>query len=407
MPADSGMTYDDPSEIISDGEIEGEDVLGDACDCCDDCGHCNCFRCCRPFAGKLWVRGEYLLWWSPGYSVPALITTSTGSTLSTAGQLGQPGTNILFGKDRLATETRSGLRITAGYLLMPCRDVSIEGSYTTTGTLSDSFSTNSNAFPVIARPFFNILSDSQGQAAHITAFPGEATGSISVMASSEFNSAEAYLRKKMCDEHNYHIDFLAGYRYARLDEKLGIIENQTITGERLAFPAGTLLSISDNFNTLNEFNGGQIGFVFQEQFRRWSVEMTAKLAVGNTRTQTSINGSTSRVGVGGVPNATLTYAGGVLAQPSNSGFTEVNSITVMPEFGLTLSYNLNRRIKLSAGYNFLYWSKIARPGDQIDANINSSQVPPATLGGAAFPQAPNRTTDFWLQGVTAGLEYRF
>lgn len=406
-PVPRGQIVEDPTEIVSDDMGDDGDLLGDACGCCEDCGHCACIRCCRPFAGKLWVRGEYLLWWSPGYTVPALLTTGPSTSFATAGQLGQSGTSVLFGNDRLATETRSGLRITAGYLLMPCRDTSIEGSYTTTGTLSDSFSANSNAYPVLARPYFNIFSNVQGQAAHLIAFPTEATGSVSITASSEFNSADAYFRRVMRNEHNYHIDFLCGYRYARLDEKLGIIENQTITGPRMPFAEGTVLSINDTFNTLNEFNGGQIGFVFMEQFRRWSVEFTAKMAVGNTRTQTAINGSTTQTGVGGVANATLTYGGGVLAQPSNIGLTEVNSITVMPEFGLSLSYNLNRRLKLSAGYNFLYWSKVARPGDQIDFDVNSSQLPPNTISGASFPKATSRTTDFWMQGVSAGLEYRF
>ena len=331
----------------------------------------------------------------------------TPTHFSTAGRLGQPGTSVLFGNDQLGGDTRSGIRIGAGYLLMPCRDISIEGYYTTTGTLTDAFAANSNTFPVLARPFSNVLSDSQGQDARIIAFPDEASGSVSVTATSEFNTAEALLRCKMRDEHNYHIDFLCGYRYARLAENLQISETQTILGPRMPFPENTLLSISDSFNALNEFNGGEFGFAFSEQYRRWTLDIVAKLALGNTNTQMAINGATSRTGVGGVPNATLTYAGGVLAQPTNIGLYETNSITAIPELGLKLGYHLNRRLKLSAGYNFIYWSKVARPGDQIDTDINSSQIPPGTLGGAGFPKYPGKTTDFWVQGITAGLEYRF
>ena len=76
---------------------------------------------------------------------------------------------------------------------------------------------------------------------------------------------------------------------------------------------------------------------------------------------------------------------GVLAQGTNIGLVETNSVTVMPELGIKLGFFLNRRMKLSAGYNFIYWSKVARPGDQIDIDVNSSQIPPATLSGAAFP----------------------
>jgi hypothetical protein len=408
VPADSGMIYDNPSETISGGDIEGDvDLPGDSCGCCENCGHCNCLCCCRPFAGKLWVRGEYLLWWSPGYNVPALVTTSNSSDFATAGRLGESGTSVLFGNDQVSDKTRTGLRIGAGYLLMPCRSVSIEGYYTTTGTLTDSFAANSTTTPTLARPFFNVLSNVQGQSAHIVAFPGEASGSVSVNITSEFNSAEALIRRKMMDADNYHLDFVVGYRYARLAENLDVLETQTILGPRMPFPEGTSLNITDQFDAINEFNGGQFGFTFSEQYRRWTLDVVAKLALGNTHSQVLVNGATARTGVGGVSNATLTYAGGVLAQPTNIGIYESNGITAIPELGLKLGFFLNRRLKLSAGYNFIYWSKVARPGDQIDTSINSSQIPPGTLQGAGLPQYPAKTTDFWLQGITAGLEYRF
>lgn len=407
-PAPQGVIEDDSSEIVEGGEgEEGGELLGDSCGCCDNCGHCNCLCCCRPFANKLWVRSEYLLWWSPGYNLPALVTTSTSTNFATAGRLGDPSTTVLFGNSQFGDKNRSGLRIGAGYLLMPCRDISIEGYYTTTGTLSTDFTANSSTFPVLARPFTNVMSNVQGQSAHLIAFPDEATGSISINLTSEFNSAEMLIRRKMCDEHNYHIDFFGGFRYARLAENLQILESQNVLEQRMPFPQGTSLLIGDHFNALNEFNGGEFGFSFSEQYNRWTLDVTAKLAVGNTNSQVAIGGSTTRMGVAGVSNATLIYPGGVLAQTSNSGLFETNSITVMPELGVKLGFFLNRRLKLSAGYNFIYWSKVYRPGDQIDTNINSSQIPPNTLGGAAFPQYPNKTTDFWLQGFTAGLEYRF
>jgi hypothetical protein len=348
-----------------------------------------------------------LVWWSPGYNVPALVTTSTSTDFATAGRLGQSGTSVLFGNSRVSDDKRSGLRIGAGYLLMPCRDVSIEGYYTTTGTLTDSFAANSSTYPVLARPFFNVLSNLQGQAAHLIAFPQEASGSVSVNITSEFNSAEALIRRKMMDADNYHLDFICGYRYARLAENLDILESQTITGPRMPFPEGTSLNITDQFDAINEFNGGQFGFTFSEQYRRWTLDVVTKLALGNTHSQVLVNGATARTGVGGVSNATLTYAGGVLAQPTNIGIYESNGITAIPELGLKLGFFLNRRLKLSAGYNFIYWSKVTRPGDQIDTSVNSSQIPPGTLQGAGFPQYPAKTTDFWLQGFTAGLEYRF
>jgi hypothetical protein len=121
-----------------------------------------------------------------------------------------------------------------------------------------------------------------------------------------------------------------------------------------------------------------------------------------------IAGDSSYSSTSGTSNLTTSYPyHGVLAQPTNVGFYETNSVTVVPEFGVKLGFYLNRRIKLSAGYNFLYWSKIMRPGDQIDMNMNTTQLPPSATSGTGLPQYMNRTSDFWLQGVTAGLEYRF
>ena len=54
------------------------------------------------------------------------------------------------------------------------------------------------------------------------------------------------------------------------------------------------------------------------------------------------------------------------------------------------------------GYNFMYWSNVVRPGDQIDRNINPNLAPVfgGTAGGvgAAAPARLNRETDFWAHG---------
>ena len=48
----------------------------------------------------------------------------------------------------------------------------------------------------------------------------------------------------------------------------------------------------------------------------------------------------------------------------------------MPEIGFTLGYDLTSRLKATVGYTLLYWSNVARPGDQIDLNVDSRQFPP-------------------------------
>jgi hypothetical protein len=274
--------------------------------------------------------------------------------------------------------------------------------------LDNSFATNSNLYATLARPFDNVLNAAQGPAADLISFPGQGTGSVIITATSEFSTAEMLLRKKVRDGDNFHVDFLCGYRYARLEEQLLFSETQVIPASSILRFPGNTVGITDDFHTLNEFNGGQFGFTFSEQYNRWTLDIVAKMSLGSTRTQVMIDGNTIVTSANGASNVTTSYPGrGILAQPSNSGIFETNSITAIPELGIKLGLNLSRRIKLSAGYNFIYWSKVARPGDQIDSTLNSSAFAPNTPTGSAFPKYPGKTTDFWMQGVTAGLEYRF
>ena len=65
------------------------------------------------------------------------------------------------------------------------------------------------------------------------------------------------------------------------------------------------------------------------------------------------------------------------------------------------------------GYQFLYINNVARPGEQIDRVINTSQGPAftgdpsQTLVGPARPMYLGAQSDFWAQGARVGLEFRY
>ncbi len=61
------------------------------------------------------------------------------------------------------------------------------------------------------------------------------------------------------------------------------------------------------------------------------------------------------------------------------------------------------------GYDFLYWSSVARPGDQIDRTVNSTQIAPRTgpFTGPARPAFEFKNTDYWAHGVNFGVEFRY
>ncbi len=391
------------------GPAEYGDYGDVGCGWGEDCGSAIPGCCREPAMERLWVRGEYLLWWMPGFNVPALVTTSpAGTPRSQAGRLGQPGTSILFGDSALNDGAGSGGRVTLGGWLTPCHLFGIEGSYLGIGTQTAQFNAQSSDFPILARPFYDIQSGSQGQDAALVSFPGVASGSVAVTGTSQFQAADVLSRARLLEQCDLYVDFLLGYRYGQLQDGLLINELTTSLSREGPAPLNTTFQVVDRFDTQNQFNGGVVGVAFQEHYCGWSLDILMKLALGSTHTRIAIDGTTTTTVPGTVP---VTYAGGILAQPTNIGVYEQNFFTVMPELGVAVGYDLTCRLRVTCGYTVLYWSKVARPGDQIDTELNPSQFPsqypPGLLVGAPHPQFALRTTDFSAQGLNVGLEYRF
>ena len=103
--------------------------------------------------------------------------------------------------------------------------------------------------------------------------------------------------------------------------------------------------------------------------------------------------------------------GGLLTQPTNIGRFSRDRFAVAPEAGVKLGFQVTDWMKFTVGYTFLYLSDVARPGNQIDRTVNTSQLP-TQLGGGMLVGAPRpgfvfKGTDFWAQGLTLGLELRY
>ncbi len=205
---------------------------------------------------------------------------------------------------------------------------------------------------------------------------------------------------------NYRLDLLGGVRYLNLNEGLALSE-QTRYANDPAFGnlAGTSQQFEDHFNTLNQFVGGQLGLDAHWRLGNWSLAARAKVGLGETTGTVTINGSnTIRQATGQV----LSFPSGLLAQPSNEGNHNRTVFSVVPEVGLDLGYQVTRNLRAFVGYNFLYWTGVVRPGEQIDTVLNSSQMgqaQPAT--SLTHPMVLFRQSDFWVQGITVGLEFRY
>jgi hypothetical protein len=352
-------------------------------------------------ARRLWFHGDALLWWARGGSTPPLLTTSPGSTAQAqAGVLGQPNTTILFGDQQLNTGLHAGSRMAFGMWLNDCEDSGIEFSYMILGSNTQAYSNSSTGIPILARPFFNTATGAQDS--NLIAYPNSFGGTFTATSTENFQGAEALWRQALVHSNEGRIDLLAGYRFQRLTDGLEIGDSVTSSGTASAAPAGTTVNVADTFHTRNDFNGGELGFATQWRRNRWSLDTSLKLGIGQTNTQVLINGWTTVIANG----TTAGYTGGQLALPSNIGTHSSNQFSMMPEIGFTLGYDLTPRLRATAGYTLLYWSNVARPGDQIDLNLDPAQFPPATATGTK-PAFELHTSDFWAQGVNLGLDYHF
>lgn len=383
----------------SQGHLANEHIVSNHCSrCCLD----SCVACTSSNMERLtWFRAEYLYWWTNGMETPALATTSpAGTPQQDAGRLGAAGTTVLFGANELVDGGRSGGRFSLGMQLDPCQSQVLELAYTALGEETNRFSGSSSDFAILARPFVNAQTGSPD--ARLISFPSQLDGTLSIEASSEFQTAEVLIRRTTRRECGWHMDVLWGYRFADLDDAVRVNDSTSALSGPIA---GASLGIFDEFASENQFHGGEIGIHYMGARRGcWSLDLLAKVALGNSRFRGTVAGVTTSTDAAG--NSSTTPVG-LLALDSNIGTYKEDTFSTMAEFGVTLRRHLPCGVTATFGYTLLGWSDVLRAGEQIDATLNLSQIPPGTLAGASRPRFPFDTTSFWAQGLSLGLEYSF
>ena len=365
---------------------------------------------------RYFVRGEYLLWWMPGFATPVLGTTNANTALN--GYLGEPGTTSLLGPGAFLGSTRSGFRIRAGAWLDESQSCGIDGGFFFLGNKSDSVTFSPDRFPLITRPVFvpNLVpgtNQALGENGEAVAVPGILRGSLGVQADSQLWGADVNARwcwKNTCDSRS---EMFAGYRHLNLRESLAITENITVIGSggnRLVIPdpIGTQIVVQDRFATRNQFHGAQVGAVYDRRWGRWDLEARGSVALGATHQILEISGFQTRQQPGG-PQVVFNN-GGLLAAGTNIGKFSRDRFSVAPELTLNLGYSVTPNFRVFAGYNFLYWSNVIRPGDQIDHVVDLTFVPnalPVGFSGQYRPRPLFKQSDLAINGVQFGLELKW
>jgi hypothetical protein len=363
----------------------------------------------------VWVSAEWLYWVASGQSAPPLATSSpAGTAQALAGVLGAPGTQVLFPTGRLNNDWRNGLRVNAGVWLDECQTLGLEGDFFFLQPSRQGYSAGSDGSRIISRPFFNALGTASGAPAvrfagappgtasdaELVSYPNVLAGTVTVDSRSRFIGGGVNLVRNLYCDPCGRLDLLVGYRTLNLRDDLTIREDLTgLAGSE--FP-GARFQIEDRFRTNNAFHGGVLGLGYEKRWSSWYVGVRSSVALGVTRTETTISGQTTITPPG------ITYAGGLLTQPTNIGRYTSNHFAVVPEVGVRLGAQVTERMRAFVGYNFLYWSNVARAGEQIDLRVNPNQIaPPQPLNGPALPAFTPRRSDYWVQGISLGLELRF
>jgi hypothetical protein len=400
LPKDNG--FPPPPRPVSPTPIA--DALG----CGDNHGASFGDRCCGPrFLGcfgsghsdaccdrpRWWISGEYLMWFQRAQNVPPLVTASPAGQLDNIGVLGDPRTLVVY--EDIVNHTRGGFRIDGGFWTQRFCNVGLGVTYFVLGRNSTSATFVSDGIQV-ARPFFDVIL--QTPDAEIAS-----PGSISINTYSQFWGIDGTIRHRLRCSSNRWCDFLWGYRHLNLSEGIDIVEDQIdpVRGGR---------SIEQEaFHTRTQFNGAFIGLQGECKFwNRMFLGWTAKVAMGSSYQIVDISGTTTFIdpAIG-----TVTQQGALLASPTNIGHYTRHRFAVAPELGVKVGVDLTEHLRLFAGYDFLYLSNVVRPGDQIDLNVNPNFRPtifgPGVGGGPRQPAVLFRSSDYWAQGFSFGLQYRY
>lgn len=403
IPAKSAAPTTPAPVTVHSPAAYGDPLLGDPCApacpaaCCDVCGP----------PGRVWVSAEWLYWAASGNPLPVLATGSpAGTPLANAGVQGVPGTTTLIGGNRANNDFRSGFRLNAGVWLDECQTCGIEGDFFFLGNSSDGATAGSPAgspggVGIVSRPFFNALTGRND--AQLVSFPGIVAGTVTTNSSSDVIGGGIGGVRNLCCGPCGRVDLTGGFRYLNLQDDVTITENLSSLGGTGVAP-GTSIIVRDRFQTSNDFYGTAIGLRAERRYGMCYVMVRSSIAFGVTHQTVTISGSTTTTPPGGVPT---TLPGGLYAQGSNIGSYSRDAFAVIPEFGLRVGAQVTDHARVFVGYNYLYWSDVARAGDQIDRRVNPNQIPPTVPGGPALPAVLFKTTDYWLQGVSVGGEFRF
>ena len=353
----------------------------------------DCLPAAVPAQPRFYGDVSYMLTWVKNGLNPGPLAIAAPS----AGALFGPATATLIGGQDSTFNGQSGARVNVGMWLGSENKFGVEagGFILQQGSLSSAAGTNGAAAnTILARPFFNADLVPAGPDAIIIGGPG-VTSAIFERETTRLWGAEANAVLNWRDDCHRRVDLLAGFTYTDLRETLGVTSVSDMTAA-----GGVTTELDDALNTRNQFYAGQVGARTTWTYGSFTLAMTGKIALGVNHETVDRFGTTTFGAPGAapvaVPNAFLT-------QTSNAGHLTNNQFAVGLPSQILLGYQVTEHLNAFVGYDFVYITSVARPGDQVDLVM---QTNPNT-GAAIRPVGGIHTAEFWANSLLAGVSFKY
>lgn len=361
---------------------------------------------------RAWIGAEYLLYWTKDAPVP--FTVATIGPAAGTGIAGAAGTQTLYGNTNIDYSNFSGIRMIGGIWLTNNESLGLEANIfilpkKSVGTPA---LTGSDLLPVLARPFFNTATNQQNS--RVLSKPGQFLGNVTTTAGLELWGAEIGPVLRTRDTGRWTFDYTGAFKFLALNETLTIADTANTLGggvsvlQGRAFGSPSNLSVRDEYRVQNNFYGVTLGARSNLHVEAFTWSLTGKIGLGWMESDLRTTGTST---VSGISTAPLTSVGGLYASGPNLGDFSKSQFAAIPEFATNVNVQITSHLGLNVGYNYMYISKVLRPGDQVSSQINGNFVPTSpnfgARGGPSNSTIPLSSSSFWAQGFNLAFVVGF
>jgi Putative beta barrel porin-7 (BBP7) len=390
-----------------------------------------------PPSAQIYARADTLLWWMKGAPL-GIPLVSTGPIATTHhGLLTGSDATILYGApyapaqggdDKQNFPMFTGGRLTLGCWLDSDRRFAIEGSGFMWGKRSAGFAirSDSSGIPVINIPVRNTVpytplgrsiegppslpATEDGLPASLPNDParfdgntGVVSGGVTITNTLRLWGYDAVGVMNLYGGSTFEFAGLLGFQYLDLAEAFHLFYYSK--GES-GFYFGQSGTINETFQTRNHFYGGVLGLRGRYRLGRLTADLTARVALGANNEVENVWGAFYSFNY---IRPNMSGLEGIFAQPANEGRRSASRFAAVPQAQLRIGYALTPQVRITAGYDFVFFTSVLRPGDQINRNLPKGQTfqQGQDVDSTTSPTPYFNSSHFYAHGLSLGLDFRY